>query len=189
MERLQGILDKIPFFIPQAVGIIAMLLFLASYQQKTRRRIIIVNATSRVLYILQYCLLGAFTGAALDVMGILTSVVAARRERGFIGRHLLLTVLTMDGLMVAVGLLLYRSPIDLLPIAGVLLHTTAFFVRDERIIRRVSLAGSPFWLAYNLLCRAYGSAIGDALSIASILLAMLRYRGQGENTEAGEGIV
>lgn len=182
MERLQAWLDKIPFFIPQAVGIVAMLLFLASYQQKTRRRIIAVNATSRVLYILQYCLLGAFSGAVLDVMGILTSLVAARRDRGFIARHLLLSVLIMDGAMVAVGLLLYRGPIDLLPIAGVLLHTSAFFIRDERVIRRVSLAGSPFWLAYNLLSRAYGSAVGDALSIASITLAMIRYRSRGAAT-------
>ena len=32
----------------------------------------------------------------------------------------------------------------------------------------------PFWLAYNLLSRAYGSAVGDLLSMVSI--AMIKYR-------------
>ena len=54
------------------------------------------------------------------------------------------------------------------------MHTSAFWISDERIIRRVSLLGSPFWLAYNLLSRAYGSAVGDLLSMVSI--AMIKYR-------------
>jgi hypothetical protein len=82
----------------------------------------------------------------------------------------------LDLLIITVGLLLYENPFSLLPILGVLLHTGAFWIENERIIRRVSLLGSPFWLIYNLYCHAYGSAIGDILTMVSILLAMYRYR-------------
>ena len=165
--------------IPQVVGIFAVLTFLLSYQQKKRRNIILLNALSRVLYILQYLLLGAYAGAVLDVLGTLSSLVAAKKETPFIKRHAAIVFLSINLLIVAAGLAVCffnASALDLLPIAGVLLHTSAFWLSDERVIRRVSLLGSPFWLVYNLASRAYGSAVGDLLTMISILTAMLRYR-------------
>ena len=165
--------------IPQIVGLAAVATFLLSYQQKKRRNIIFMNVTSRVLYILQYLLLGAFSGMALDVLGALSSVVAGKKDRPFIAKHLKLIIVLLNGSMISAGVaicIINKSLLDLLPIAGVLLHTGAFWISDERIIRRVSLLGSPFWLAYNFANRAYGSAIGDLLSMVSIITAMIKFR-------------
>ena len=85
----------------------------------------------------------------------------------------------MNACIVAVGVtvaLFNRSWLDLFSLTGVLLHTGAFWLSNEKVIRRVSLLGSPFWFIYNLLSRAYGSAVGDLLAIASILIAMVRHR-------------
>ena len=68
-----------------------------------------------------------------------------------------------------------------------LLHTGAFWISDERIIRRISLLGSPFWFVYNFASRAYGSAIGDLLTMGSIVIAMIKYRKKdGCETELSE---
>ena len=165
--------------IPQAVGILAVATFLLSYQQKKRRNIILLNSLSRVLYILQYLFLGAYAGAVLDVLGTLSSLLAAKKGSGFIKKNTAAVLVTVNLVIVAAGLavcFLSEGPLGLLPIAGVLLHTSAFWLSDERIIRRVSLLGCPFWLGYNLASRAYGSAVGDLLTIVSIFTAMLRYR-------------
>jgi hypothetical protein len=162
-------------FFAQIVGLLAVLLFLLSYQQKERKNIITMNAISRVHYIIQYIMLGAFEGAVLDVMGALASVLAQKKEASFIKKHLKTVVIIVNVAIVAVGLCLYENVYSLLPIFGVLLHTGAFWISDERTIRRLSLIGSPFWLAYNLVSRAYGSSIGDILSMASIIIAMFRY--------------
>ena len=63
----------------QIIGILAVITFLLSYQQEKRKNIIMWNATSRILYILQYLILGAFEGVVLDVLGTVSSVVARRR--------------------------------------------------------------------------------------------------------------
>lgn len=165
--------------IPQIIGLLAVATFLFSYQQKKRKNIILLNVISRCLYILQYLLLGAFAGAVLDILGAVASVVAGKKHTGFIKKHLLLTVLLMDGLIIGAGItiaLINKSWLDLFSLVGVLLHTGAFWMNSEKIIRRISLAGSPFWFVYNLLSRAYGSALGDLLTMASILLAMYRHR-------------
>ena len=68
-----------PIWIPQAVGILAVATFLWSYQQKKRKNIILLNAISRGLYILQYLLLGAFSGAVLDILGAIPICLLAER--------------------------------------------------------------------------------------------------------------
>lgn len=67
-------------WLAQTVGILAVVSFLLSYQQKKRKNIIIWNSTSRVLYIVQYIMLGAFKGAVLDVLGTVSSVAAQNKE-------------------------------------------------------------------------------------------------------------
>ena len=157
------------------IGLAAVACFLLSYQMKRRRGIILINATSRALYILQYILLGAFDGAALDVSGMIASLLAGKKDAPLIKKYLKLFVVGIDLIIIASGLIFYRNIFSLFPIVGVLLHTSAFWLENEKHIRLVSLLGSPFWLVFNITSGAYGSAIGDTLSIVSILIAIFRY--------------
>jgi len=159
----------------QIIGLFAVLTFLLSYQQKQRKNIILWNTTSRVLYIIQYIILGAYEGAVLDILGALSSVVAQKKETRIIKNYVRFFVVGINLLILAVGLSMYKNFFSLFPIAGVILHTSAFWITDEKIIRRVSFMGSPFWLVYNLASFAYGSAVGDILTMISIGIAIYRY--------------
>lgn len=176
-----------PEIIPQIIGLLAVAMFLLSYQMKERRNIIIVNVISRLLYIVQYLLLGAFSGAILDSVGIIASILAEKKSTPFIKKHTTVIIVICGTVVLTVGLaiaFMNRSLLDILPIIGVFLHTGAFWLTDERIIRRVSLAGSPFWFVYNFLSHAYGSAIGDVLTMVSIITAMIKYRKRRCNEES-----
>lgn len=157
------------------IGITAVAMFVLSYQMKTRRGIIFFNAGSRVFYVLQYILLGAFEGAVLDIVALLVSVLARHKDKGWLKRHPKLTILAANGFVVAMGLVCYQNLFSLLPIIGVLFETGALWLDRERQIRLVSFAAAPFWLAYNLICGAYGSAIGNVLTMVSIGFAIVRY--------------
>ena len=157
------------------VGIMAVTLYFLGYLQKKRKNIIFLNVSSRILYIIQYILLGAFEGAVLDVAGAVSSVLAQKKDTPFIKKHIKAVVIAINLIIVISGLFLYKNIFSLLPIVGVLLHTGAFWIDDEKRKRQVSLLGSPFWLVYNFVSQAYGSCIGDILSIISILTSMIRY--------------
>ncbi len=172
--------------IPQIIGLLAVATFLLSYQQKKRKNIILFNVISRCLYILQYLLLGAFSGAVLDILGAVASVVAGKKHTPFIKKHQTLVIVLMNALIVCAGLVMVFTKegwLGLFSLAGVLLHTGAFWLNSEKIIRRISLAGSPFWFVYNFMSSAYGSAIGDLLTMGSILLAMYRHREKSQAIE------
>ena len=103
------------------------------------------------------------------------------KENKIIKKNLTFFVIGINLLILAVGLSLYKNIFSLFPIAGVILHTSAFWITEEKIIRRVSFLGSPFWLVYNLASLAYGSAIGDVLTMISIGTAIYRYDKRGKN--------
>ena len=73
-------MNKVVLIVSQIIGFLAVASFLLSYQLKKRKDIILCNVLSRCLYILQYILLGAFEGAVLDVLGAISSVIAAKKQ-------------------------------------------------------------------------------------------------------------
>ena len=157
------------------LGITAVAMFVLSYQLKTRNHLLICNAGSRVFYVLQYILLGAFEGAVLDIAALAVSLLARRKDSGWIGKYPLLSAAGSGVFLAAMGLLVYENVFSLLPIFGVLFETGALWLSKERKIRFVSFFGAPFWLAYNLIASAYGSVIGNVLTMVSIGIAIVRY--------------
>lgn len=165
--------------IAQIIGLLAVGTFLWSYQQKKREHIIWMNFASRCLYILQYLLLGAFTGAVLDILAAGSSAFSGKKHTDFIKKYEKPIVVILNAAISAVGLLIAyfnQSLLDLFALAGVLFEINALWLTRERAIRWVSLFAAPCWFIYNFLSGAYGSAIGNVFTIASIVVAMIRYK-------------
>ena len=163
---------KIPAII---VGFIAMAVLVLSYQQKTRKWILICNIAARSLFILQYILLFAFEGMALDLVGIVGSVLAQQKEKLLIKKYQTPIVIGINVLIIVVGLAMYRNFFSLLPLVAVLLQIDALWCSKEKHVRLLSLLAVPWWLVYNIYCSAYGSVAGDLMSLVSLLIAMFRY--------------
>lgn len=156
------------------LGVLAVASFLWSFQLKTRRNIIAVNLTSRLLYILQYLCLGAFEGAVLDFMGLLSSVIAQQKEKPFVAKHFVLIVTVINLALLAAGIVLYKNVFSLFAILGIMFEVTALWLTKEKNIRILSLFAAPCWFIYNFTSGAYGSVIGNILVMISIGVAMLR---------------
>ena len=168
MENFMPILANI-------FGICAVALFVISYQMKSRRAIIALGAASRILYVTQYILLGAFEGALLDIVAFFVSILCGQTERGFIKKHFAAAIVLSNVAIVGVGMLAYRNIFSLLPIFGVIFETLALWLKKEKHIRLVSLLGAPFWMAFNIKSGAYGSVIGNVITLGSLAVAILRY--------------
>ena len=156
------------------IGITAIITFNVSYQLNDRRRLILCNAASRILYVLQYILLGAVEGAVLDVTALAVSLLY-KKAASFKKKHLILTVILSNIAVIGLGLITYKNVFSLLPIIGVIFETMALVPKSESKIRILSLLGVPPWLAYNLLCGAYGASIGNVITFVTIGIAIFRF--------------
>ena len=168
------------------LGFFAVASFLWCFQLKTRRNIILVNITSRLLYILQYLLLGAFEGAVLDFMGLLLSFFAQKKESKFITDHFRVIMSVILLCLVLMGVYLYKDLFSIFAILGVSFEVLALWLTKEKNIRLLSLAAAPCWLMYNFASGAYSSVVGNVLVIVSIGIAMVRLDFKKPNKELAE---
>ena len=130
---------------------------------------------SRVLYILQYLLLFAFEGAAMDISALPSSVLAAKKHTPFVEKNRLVILAGVNVFVIVIGMLVSRNWLSWVPVLGVLLETNALWLTKERNIRFLTLVAQPCWLFYNVRCGAFGGAIGNVLTMASIVMAIFRY--------------
>lgn len=166
------------------VGILAVTLYISSYQFKNRKTIVAVYSTANLLYVLQYILLGAYTGMAMDTISFVSSVLARKRHTPFIQKYYKLVIAAMIISMITAGALLYQNIFSIVAVCAAIIETSAIWCTEERKIRILTLCGSPFWLTYNLASCAYGSAIGNVINICSLLIALFRYRNQNEEAKS-----
>ena len=150
--------------------------FVLSYQFKKNSNIILCNALSRVLYVSQYFLLGAYEGAWLDITAFLISVFCYLQSRKNARENLVVLIVLSNLMIVAVGLISYRNIFSILPILGVVFETQALYLKSVNKILLMSLFGAPFWLIYNMLNGAYGSMVGNIITLVSIVTALVRRR-------------
>lgn len=179
------------FVFSQIIGFAAVALYLLSYQLKKRKQIVWTTCISNALYVLQYCLLGAFSGAVMDFMSTVSSFFAAKKNDPPFKKYAVPLALINMLIILAVGVasaLIQKDPIELIPVAGALFQTGGLWCDDEQTIRRFGLCSAPFWLVYNYISGSYGPALGSVFAIISIIISMVRYRkkknGCEENSSA-----
>ena len=175
-------------YIANGIGVLAAVVYVLSYQQKTRRMIALMGAVARLLFVAQYLLLGAFAGAVLDILGAAAALLAQKKDHPALKKYLPLIIAAVHISLLVACLVFYKSPIDIFALLGTSLHVGALWFSRERTIRRVSLAGSPCWLVYNVASKAYPSAVSDCFTICSLLVAMIRFdfRKNGKQPEENE---
>lgn len=170
--------------VSQVIGLTAVGLYLLSFQFKKRRQIVWCTCLSNALYVLQYLLLGAFSGAVMDFLSTVSSFFAGKKNASWFIRHMKLIAIVNFGMIAAAGVVLaviQGDAVELIPVAGALLQTGGLWFDDEQTIRKFGLASAPFWLVYNLISQAYGAALGSVLAICSSIIAMVRYRNKKYN--------
>ena len=163
-----------PLLIAQLFGLLGVVFYLLSFQQKRRSGIVFVNIVSRVFYVLQYFLLRAFDGVAMDFLGLISSLCAGFALR-LSPRKRFLLFSAVNVSIIVVGLLLYKDVFSLFAIAATVLEGAALWLRREKLIRLLTLVSAPLWLIYNVSNLAFGSALGNALAMVSIVIALARF--------------
>ena len=160
--------------IVQTIGLVAMALGIGSFQLKQRSNILIVQFFSNFLWAAHFLLLGATTGAALNICATVRSYVfykyGAKKNRSIwilIGSIIALVVSAM---------LSWQGWISLIPMIAIIIATIGYWQHDEQMIRRVILISSPLWLVYGVISGSYAGIANESIVIASVLIALWRYR-------------
>ena len=156
----------------QAIGFIGMIFVFAAFQQKEKKRILLVQAAAGVVFTVHFILLGAFTGAVMNVIEVARN--AAFCKKG--GKHQ--TRIFAAAFMLAfsvLGVLTWQNWFSLLPIVAMNLSTLVFCMENPRHIRICYVPVSVGWLIYNVTAFSIAGILTESFCLLSILIALFRY--------------
>ncbi|MBQ7340032.1 MAG: YgjV family protein [Clostridia bacterium] len=177
------------------IGFVAVALLIISYQFNSKNKVIFFYATSTTLYIFQYFFLGAFEGVYTEIFAVLISIVAGYQTKEFIKKHKKLIIFMLYVLFFVGGLIvifttkeitLINVAFGIVPIIANTAQTSAFWMKNEKIMRIVSLAGAPLWLIYNVFTLSIFPAVGNIFMICSIIISIIRYDVKKESKKIDE---
>lgn len=162
------------FLLIQIIGLAAVFFEIGSVQRKKRINILGFQLIGNALWVVHFLLLGAVTGAALNVVGAIRAYTFQRfgsssnRSTTVLGVVLLLVLI--------IGAASWQGDLSILPLVATIVTTIGIWQLKEQRIRVIVLISSPLWFAYNLLIGSYAGVANEILLMVSILIALGRYR-------------
>ena len=167
----------------QGIGIVAMALYIFSFQFKTKKSILTVQLFSSMLFMVHFGLIGAITGSILNGIGALRAlVISSRPKKWAMHKAWIPFFFVCYFASYALTFLVFRREptvfnllLELLPVAGMIVTTFAFLSEKERGVRLLSLVNSPLWLTYNAVSGSIGGTLTESFSLVSILVAIFRF--------------
>lgn len=155
------------FYLAQVFAFLSSVCLLASFWQKKRERILTLQILDSLFDILQYFLLGAYTGGLISFLGAIRAYVF-KRHNNHIYLWLFLTLYSIASFITFDGI------ISVIPLVAALTYTIIVWNKREKIIRAGSIFVFLLWFLYDLLVGAYVSLITDVVLIVSNLLAVYK---------------
>lgn len=157
----------------QIVGFFGLGLSIVAFQFKKHRQIISCKILSALCFGLHYALLGAWSGAVLELISVIRDVIFRRQVHKNISTTP--TIIGFGTFVVVVGVITYDGLLSLLPVVCKLLTTVSYGMKKEKWLRRITLPSSFLWIVYNFSIGSISGMVTDCLNIVSILIAVYKF--------------
>lgn len=167
--------------IAQIFGIIGMAVMVVSFQAKKQKTVIILQMVGAVMFIVNFFMLGAITGALLNVIALFRGFVYANKEkikhlRVFTGVFIALYFVSYACTFLVFG----KAPtlanfiVELLPVIAMVAVNISFYKTSAAAVRKFALISSPSWLIYNSINFSIGGILCETFSLISVILGIIR---------------
>ncbi len=157
----------------QVIGILGLIISVAAFQFKKHSHIVLSKMTSELVFAAQYVLLGAWTAAVLDFISVIRNLLFMKLVKKNISTT---PVIVVFGLFViATGFFTFDGFVSLLPIGSKLLTTVSYGMKNERLLRIITLPSCIMWIIYNLFVGSIAGILTDTITLGSLLLAMYKF--------------
>ncbi len=164
---------EIQDIIIQLIGYVGLVFAIIAFQCKSHKSVMIFRTLNEMFFMVQYICLGSYTGAAMNIIGSARNIsFAACVEKGKSTKAL---QIAFSAIFVVAGLL--TTPVgfvQFMVIGAKIVSTVAYGMKNTSLIRILTLPTSICWLVYNISCGSTAGAVCEALTIISIISAILR---------------
>lgn len=162
------------FVVAQIFGILGIIASVLSMQFKKRKHILIVLLLLNLFSALNFVFLGSLSSAYVCFFAIIEMIINYIFEKNNkdVSKSVICIYIIIN---IILGMISYKTLIDILPIACALLYCGTILTKKETNIRKLMLVNQSTWLVFDIVVKAYTFSISNILTIISTLIAMKRY--------------
>lgn len=155
----------------QAIGIVGAVFSFIAFQSKSHLKIVLFKLCSVLCFALQFTLMKAYTGMAMnyfEIVVLLTNAILVAKNR-----KTLPFVIVSCVLCLGIGVISWEGYASILAIVGGLIVTIAYGVKNPKYLRYIFFFGSLCWLIYDIIYFTLGGIITETFSLTSIIIATI----------------
>ena len=163
----------VELIIIRTIGTIGLAANFLSFQFKKHKHILLFRTINEGLFILQYFLLGAYTGAILNAVGCVRNIIFTKQVAS--GKKTTISSIIFCVIFTAFGIITFDGAKSIMLILAKDLSTIAYGNKNTTVIRTVSFLTHISYLFYNLAVDSYEGALADAVLLISLIAGIIRF--------------
>lgn len=156
----------------QLIGCFGILASMISFQCKKHNSILLFRTLNEAIFALQYILLGAYTGAAMNLVGCVRNTVFTSQVRK--NKKTTASTVLFCALFIASGIMMWQGPKSILIIVAKALSTVAYGNKNPTVVRAITFLTCSSWLVYNCCVGSVAGVFCEAFTLVSIVVGIIR---------------
>lgn len=164
-------------FLYQAIGIVAAVICILSFQIKDNKKFCIAQGFSSILFAFQFFYGGAIAAGIMNSICVVRSFTYAylKDKKLRISATVLFSILFLTAMFISIFVFKDKWYLALVTGTASVVSSAAICSDNNKIIRWAQLCYvSPCWLFNNIMVRSIGAIITEAFAIVSVIIALIR---------------
>lgn len=158
----------------QIFGGLALLIMVIGMQFRKKKNMLLAQIMTNTCYIIQYILLGAFTGVFTFIVNNLRSSTFYFYTQNCKKPSIWLLFL-FSGLSIIIGIITYKNLFSIIPVVSSIISTYGAWQKKAKIFRIAIMTSSLILIFHDFHFRAYTGMISYTLTVTSTLIGFLKY--------------
>lgn len=156
----------------QTIGIIGIIPGVLTFQCKRHKPLMVLKTTNEMIFALQYFMLGAYTGMAMNIIGSIRNLIFAKLVEK--NKSTLIPRVAFSGFFLLFSVFTYAGFKSILIGIAKIVSTFAYGNKNVALVRIMILFTSIIWFIYNFVVKSYAGALNELLTICSIIIGIIR---------------
>lgn len=156
----------------QAIGFFGIAASIISFQCKKHNSILFFRTMNEFLFAIQYFMLGAYTGMAMNIVGCIRNCIFSKQVEK--NKSTTTSIIIFGALFFIFGVVTWQGAKSILIIIAKILSTMAYGNKNTTFVRGTILITSTSWLIYNASIWSVAGVLCEAFTLLSIIVGIIR---------------
>lgn len=156
----------------QIIGGFGILASIIAFQSKKHSKILFFKTLNESLFAVQYFLLGAYTGMAMNLVGCVRNIIFTKQVEK--NKKTTISVIIFSIMFAVFGIAAWQGLKSLLIIIAKVLSTVAYGNKNTTVVRGIILITSVSWLIYNACVLSIAGVLCEAFTLLSLAAGIIR---------------